>query len=83
MGARSAALNAAPLRHGEERDAAEHKVFFGLQAQLALRGYQLRKVSGEDGQEAYAVSRWGMTRQLSTLDNVGALLQAISGERHG
>lgn len=45
-----------------------------LRAQLALRGHSLHVTA-----HGYSVERWGLTRDLATLDDVRAFLAQIGG----
>ena len=49
---------------------AENKAFQTLRARLALAGHALSRTDASDGTRTYFVSRWGMVRELRTLDDV-------------
>ena len=46
------------------------RVFSTLCAELALRGYCVRRSHGDDGPTCYYVSRWGFVRELRDLTAV-------------
>lgn len=58
---------------------AEEKAFADLRARFALVGHQLHRTNAEDGQVRYFSTRWGMTRELGTLDEARAFLGQIGG----
>jgi hypothetical protein len=49
---------------------AEDKAFSTLRACLARGGHALSRGDASDGARTYFVSRWGMVRELRTLDDV-------------
>lgn len=58
---------------------AERKAYASLQARAAIAGFALRRFDGEDGRPVFLVSRWNLTRDLHTLDDVAAWLDRASG----
>lgn len=55
----------------------ERKAFATLQASAALRGFRLDRLEAETGGSAYVITRWALTKQLQTLDDVCAFLAQI------
>jgi hypothetical protein len=69
-----------PSEAGAEQ---ERKAFATLQATAALRGFRLDRLeAGADGL-AYVITRWALTKQLQTLDDVRAFLAQIGGQHAG
>lgn len=58
---------------------ADRKLLSTLQAQLALRGFVLSRTEGANGPATYAVTRWGLVRELATLDDVAAFSRRVGG----
>jgi hypothetical protein len=61
---------------GERTD----KAFKTLAAHLALAGQQIQRTDPHDGDVAYFVTRWGMTRRLPTLDDAWQLARQLGGQ---
>ncbi|OWQ83591.1 hypothetical protein CDN99_26025 [Roseateles aquatilis] len=59
------------------------KAFATLQASAALRGFRLDRVEADAAGEAYVITRWALTKQLQTLDDVRAFLAQIGGTHAG
>ena len=59
--------------------ASNSKRFSGLQAELALRGYSVVQIEGDDGRPRYVVTRWALTKELSSLDDLTGFVQRIGG----
>jgi hypothetical protein len=67
-----------PLAPDFEAVQAERKRLATLQAVAALqRGIRVDPIESDGGRRAYIVSRWSLTRQCDTLDEVGALLRRM------
>lgn len=58
------------------------RVFCGLRAELAFRGYSLRRSDSKDGPVSYWVEGRGLARHLDSLDDVRQIL-ALMGTRRG
>jgi hypothetical protein len=56
------------------------KVFATLQAKAALLGVSLVRSTDEHGREVFIVSKWAMTRELSSAHDVERLLGRIGGK---
>lgn len=54
-----------------------------LNAQAALAGVTLHKLDGDFGVPIYVASRWAMTKQLESLDEVEAWLARVTGKAVG
>lgn len=54
------------------------KEFASLRAQAALRGHALHRSNPADGPTRYWASRWGVTRELPTLQDVRNFLCQIA-----
>lgn len=57
--------------------AAAEKAFSTLQARLALRGFALTRTDGAGCPVVYTVTRWGLMRELASLDDVAALAERV------
>jgi hypothetical protein len=57
--------------------AAENKAFQTLRARLARAGHALSRTDADDGARSYFVSRWGMVRELRTLDDVQRFAEQV------
>ncbi len=57
------------------------KAFSTLRARLACAGHALSRTDASDGPCSYFVSRWGMVRELRTLDDVQHFAEQC-GVRH-
>ena len=56
---------------------AQRKRFNTLRARLALAGWVLNSIAVEDGPVTYLASRWGMTRDLASLDAVAMFADRV------
>jgi len=56
------------------------KAFATLQARAALAGVVLHRLEDDRGREVFVVSRWAMTRQLDSLQEVDAWLTRVTGK---
>ena len=82
----------APLERGNFSSVATHfsansvtnqstdKAFSTWQARYAICGHALYRTANPDGAVLYLAARWGMTRELATLDAVAKFYTQI-GER--
>jgi hypothetical protein len=61
--------------------AADRKTIATLRAQLALLGYQLHEIVGEEGRRAWLVSRWDRSRELADVRAIEAFLAHAGGPR--
>lgn len=52
-----------------------------LRARAALAGVVLHAIVGDDGRPLYVLTRWHLTRELRTLDEVEAWLAQVTGGR--
>ncbi len=57
----------------------DNKVFATLRAQFALRGHALHRTSSVDGAATYYAERWGLVRDLPTLEDAQQFLTQIGG----
>ncbi|MEO8022098.1 hypothetical protein [Polaromonas sp.] len=55
------------------------KRYATMQARAALAGVTLQRIEDDRGREVFIVSRWAMTREIATLDDVEAWLARIEG----
>ena len=53
------------------------KAFSTLRARLARAGHALSRTDADDGARSYFVSRWGMVRELRTLDDVQRFAEQV------
>ena len=53
------------------------KAFLTLRAVLAMAGHALSRSDASDGERTYFVARWGMVRELRTLDDVQRFAQQV------
>ena len=60
------------------RDA--EKCFSTWQARFAICGHTLYRTASPDGAILYLSSRWGMVRELKTLEAVAAFFEMIGGK---
>jgi hypothetical protein len=58
----------------------DHKRFAAAQAIAALNGMTLHCIDGDFVHPIYIASRWAMTKQLETLDEVDAWLLRVTGK---
>lgn len=56
------------------------KDFATLQARAALNSVILHKLEDDRGREVYIVSRWALTREMRTLDEVSTWLDRVTGK---
>ena len=56
---------------------AECKQLATLRARLALAGWVLNSIAVEDGSVTFSASRWGMTRDLASLDAVAVFADRV------
>lgn len=56
------------------------KEFSTLRAMAAMRGHQLHRSNPTDGPVAYWATRWGIARELPTIEDVRAFVRQIGGE---
>ncbi len=55
----------------------DEKPFQTLRAALAFAGHELRRSDSADGPRSYFVTRWGMVRELRTLDEVKRFAEQV------
>lgn len=70
------------LIFGQAEDAAR-KEFATLQATAALRGFRLDRIEADDGGVAYVITRWALTKQINSLDELRAFVEQIGGTHAG
>ena len=82
----------APLARGNFGSVATHlkldsvpnpqtdKAFSTWQAKFAMHGHTLYRTASADGSILYLAARWGMTRELPTLDAVATFYAQIGGK---
>lgn len=58
----------------------DDKIFSTLQAKAALTGVSLVRSTDDRGYEVFLVSRWSMTRELESAEQVEQLLARMTGE---
>ncbi len=58
----------------------ESKSISTWQARFAMLGHTLYPVQAANGATAFLVTRWGMTRELSNLDEVAKFFALIGGK---
>lgn len=58
----------------------DDKAFATLQAKAALIGVSLVRSTDEHDHEVFIVSKWAMTRQLDSVQQVEHLLSRMTGE---
>jgi hypothetical protein len=56
------------------------KDFAALQAYAALNSVMLHKLDDDRGQTIFIVSRWSMTREMRTLEEVATWLDRVTGK---
>ena len=66
------------LPTGQHRGS-EAKAFATLRALLAMAGHALSRSDAGDGERTYFVARWGMVRELRTLDDVHRFALQVRG----
>jgi hypothetical protein len=57
----------------------ERKRFATLQARAAIAGHEVRREPVDGGGWLYVMRRWGMRRELLSLDDVQAWLDGVTG----
>ncbi len=57
------------------------KVAATLKARCALVGVELHVIDGDNGAPLLIVSRWSLTRQMHSVDEVEAFLRRIGGPK--
>ena len=57
------------------------KRFETLRAQCALAGVTLHRFQADGDRAVFIVTRWALTRQLDTLDDVAEWLERVSGRK--
>ena len=57
----------------------DSKRFATVQASAAMRGVTIHCIDGDFGRPVYIASRWAMTKQLDTLEEVEAWLLRVTG----
>lgn len=60
--------------------AATRKLYETLRAKCALEQIALHEFEGDNGRPIYIVSRWALTKQLESLDEVEAWLPRVTGK---
>lgn len=74
---------AAPPGEAEKNPAEEaRKRFATLQARAAMAGVALSRLDDDRGRPVFIASKWALTKQLDSLDEVSAFLTRIGGD-HG
>lgn len=63
--------------------AADQKHFATQQARAALAGVTLHQLEGDFGLPIYVATRWAMTKQLESLDEVEHWLDRVTGKSSG
>lgn len=58
---------------------ADRKRYCSMQARAAMAGFALRRFDDEGGRSVYVVTRWNLSRELNTLDEVSAWLDRAIG----
>ncbi len=61
----------------DELPANDEKTFAGLQAQLALKGIELHRITGALGREAFSINVHGQLRTLDHLPQVAAYARCL------
>ena len=64
----------------DAQPSATEKDFSTLRAMAAMRGHQLHRSNPADGPLTYWATRWGVTRELPTIEDVRAFVRQIGGE---
>jgi hypothetical protein len=57
----------------------ERKSFATLRARFAIAGHSLSRTTAPDGSIVYLATRWGLVRQLPTIEAATAFLLRIGG----
>ena len=68
------------LSTSTDTDHTAEKAFSTMQASFALLGHCLYRASGANGATVFLVTRWGMVRELKTLEAVAAFFALIGGK---
>ncbi len=63
----------------EAHTAAADKEFSTLRAEAALRGHALHRSDPADGPVKYWATRWGVARDLQSIEDVRAFVRQIVG----
>jgi hypothetical protein len=58
---------------------ADDKRFATLRAQAAIAGHELRREPSGDSAWLYVIRRWGLRRELASLDDLAAWLDRVTG----
>jgi len=74
-------VRATSQKHGLNHNAvdAEGKYFSALKARYSQAGHTFYRTVNPDGTVIYLASRWGLTRELKTLEAASAFLIFIGG----
>lgn len=59
---------------------AADKTFATLQARAALAGVALSRLDDDRGKPMFVASKWALTRQLASLEEVASFLTKIGGD---
>ena len=75
-------LSANEHKHDEEfsRDRQNDKALLNWQSLYALQGHCLYQGKAADGHTSYLATRWGMTREMKSLDEVEKFFSLIGGK---
>ena len=75
-------FGATEQKHGANNtaDRVISKAFSTWQARFAMLGHKLYPVPAANGATAFLVTRWGMVRELSNLDEVAKFFALIGGK---
>lgn len=65
----------------DQQTRAEAKRLSTLTARAALCGVTLHATTDDTGRRVFIVSRWALTRQLDTLDDLEAWLDLVTGTK--
>ncbi len=65
--------------HTVTKQESPDKEFSNFRAAYAMRGYCLYRTNPDDGAVSYWVERWGLARDLPTIDEVRRFLESIGG----
>ena len=68
------------LSTSNHTDHIAEKAFSTMQARFALLRHCLYRASGANGATVFLVTRWGMVRELKTLEAVAAFFALIGGK---
>ena len=75
-------LSANEHKHDQEStaDRQNNKALSNWQSLYALQGHCLYQVKATDGNTSYLATRWGMTREMESLDEVAKFFALIGGK---